>query len=284
MRTRDDLLSQGRPSERFRSRRPSVPVSPAGQLPAFRSGFLNPTSSLRSRVPRTSEADLQAVSSEHDAAGLPRGDWGIFDVLGLTLVVVAGVLVLVPALVHGTSLGPYDILQNSGLNRVPKVRVHNSTVQDQIRLFIPWTSLVWTQVHQGHLPLWNPYSAARDAPRVQLGVGSAEPSCPDRIPVPRPTRLHRPTGRHRRDRRHGRLRAREGASPRDARQHDGGDRLRVERPLHRVSRLADVLGHVLGRLALCRRRPGPPRREQGSVDRASRRRSHVRHLCRRSRG
>ena len=66
---------------------------------------------------------------------------------------------LVPALAHGTSLGPYDILQNSGLNRVPKVRVHNSTVQDQIRLFIPWTSLVWTQVHQGHLPLWNPYSA-----------------------------------------------------------------------------------------------------------------------------
>ena len=66
---------------------------------------------------------------------------------------------LVPALAHGTSLGPYDILQNSGLNRVPNVKVHNPTLQDQIRLFIPWTSLVWTQVHQGHLPLWNPYSA-----------------------------------------------------------------------------------------------------------------------------
>ena len=66
---------------------------------------------------------------------------------------------LVPALAHGTSIGPYDILQNSGLNKVPHVNIHNSTLQDQIRLFIPWTSLVWTQVHQGHLPLWNPYSA-----------------------------------------------------------------------------------------------------------------------------
>jgi hypothetical protein len=102
-------------------------------------------------------ADPTAVSSEDDA-GLSGGHWGIFDVLALAGVVVAGVLVLVPALVHGTSLGPYDILQNSGLNQVPNVEIHNSTLQDQIRLFIPWTNLVWTQVHQGHLPLWNPYS------------------------------------------------------------------------------------------------------------------------------
>jgi hypothetical protein len=79
--------------------------------------------------------------------------------LGLAGVVVAGVLVLVPALVHGTFLGPYDILQNTGLNKVPNLKVHNSTLLDQISLFIPWTNLVWTQVHQGHLPLWNPYSA-----------------------------------------------------------------------------------------------------------------------------
>ena len=23
---------------------------------------------------------------------------------------------------------------------------------------IPWSTLAWTQVHHGHLPLWNPYS------------------------------------------------------------------------------------------------------------------------------
>ncbi len=72
---------------------------------------------------------------------------------------IAGVLVLVPALAHGTFLGPYDILQNAGLNKTPNVEVHNPTLLDQIRLFIPWTNQVWTQVHQGHLPLWNPYSA-----------------------------------------------------------------------------------------------------------------------------
>ncbi len=112
------------------------------------------------------QVDLQAVSSEHDAeltsehdAGLSRGHWGFHDILGLVGVVIAGVLVLVPALAHGTSLGPYDILQNSGLNKVPNVKIHNSTLLDQISLFIPWTNLVWTQVHQGHLPLWNPYSA-----------------------------------------------------------------------------------------------------------------------------
>ena len=106
----------------------------------------------------TSTIDLQFVSSEQDA-GLSRGHWGIFDVLGLAGVVVAGVLVLIPALSHGTSLGPYDILQDTGLNKVSNVKVHNSSTLDQISLFIPWTNLVWTQVHQGHLPLWNPYSA-----------------------------------------------------------------------------------------------------------------------------
>ena len=73
--------------------------------------------------------------------------------------VVAGVLVLLPALLHGPFIGPYDILQSTGLNKAADVNVHNSSVLDQISLFIPWTNLVWTQVHQGHLPLWNPYSA-----------------------------------------------------------------------------------------------------------------------------
>jgi hypothetical protein len=109
-------------------------------------------------VSGTSEADLQATSSEDDT-GLRRGHWGRFDILGLAGVVVVGLLVLVPALAHGASLGPYDILQSSGLNKIPDVQVHSPTALDQIRLFIPWTNLAWTQVHSGHLPLWNPYSA-----------------------------------------------------------------------------------------------------------------------------
>ena len=37
--------------------------------------------------------------------------------------------------------------------------MHNPVTSDQIDEMIPWTNLAWTQVHQGHLPLWNPYSA-----------------------------------------------------------------------------------------------------------------------------
>jgi hypothetical protein len=107
---------------------------------------------------RSSTPSVLVDSSEQDA-GQSRRQWSIVDALGLAGVVVAGVLVLVPALAHGTFLGPYDILQNTGLNKVPTVKVHNSSVLDQISLFIPWTNMVWTQVHHGHLPLWNPYSA-----------------------------------------------------------------------------------------------------------------------------
>ena len=77
----------------------------------------------------------------------------------MAVVIIAGWLVLAPTLAHGTFYGSYDILQNTGLNKVPNVTVHNPTLFDQISIFIPWTHLVWEQVHQGHLPLWNPYSA-----------------------------------------------------------------------------------------------------------------------------
>jgi len=109
-------------------------------------------------VSRTSTAEPHVVPSELDAAP-SRGQWGVFDALGLTVVVAAGVLVLIPALVHGPYLGPYDILQSTGLTKVANTKVHNSSTLDQISLFTPWTNQVWTQVHHGHLPLWNPYSA-----------------------------------------------------------------------------------------------------------------------------
>jgi hypothetical protein len=65
---------------------------------------------------------------------------------------------VVPALIHGIHLGPYDLLSRNGLLRRPGVVAHNSWVGDQIAQMIPWTTQAWTQVHQGHLPLWNSFS------------------------------------------------------------------------------------------------------------------------------
>ena len=67
------------------------------------------------------------------------------DALGIAWVLAVGLAVLVPALVHGASLGPFDL--------------HNAIPYDQIQQYIPWTDVAWTQVHHGFLPLWNPYSA-----------------------------------------------------------------------------------------------------------------------------
>jgi hypothetical protein len=78
--------------------------------------------------------------------------------IGVAWVIAAGVLTLVPALSHGLSLGPYDILTQFGLTKVAGTTVHNTVSGDQIAEIIPWTSLAWTQVHHGHLPLWNSYN------------------------------------------------------------------------------------------------------------------------------
>jgi len=81
-----------------------------------------------------------------------------WDALGLAWVVAAGIAPLIPALVHGAALGPYDILSTIGLTSTPGGSVHNFSQRDLIALFIPFTNLVWTQVHHGVLPLWNPFS------------------------------------------------------------------------------------------------------------------------------
>ena len=80
------------------------------------------------------------------------------DLLGVSWVIGAAVAVLIPTLVHGVSLGPYDILSTNGLTAQHGATVHNFSLRDQIALFIPYTEQAWTQVHQGHLPLWNPYN------------------------------------------------------------------------------------------------------------------------------
>jgi len=76
--------------------------------------------------------------------GIRLRSW-LIDTLGIAWVLLAGVAVFVPALVHGASLGSFDLL-----NAIP---------YDQVMQYIPWTAVAWTQVHHGLLPLWNPYSA-----------------------------------------------------------------------------------------------------------------------------
>lgn len=80
------------------------------------------------------------------------------DLLGVAWVVIAAGVMMAPALVHGWSLGPFDQLSQLGLTQHAQAAPHNSQVFDLIREIIPWTTLSWTQVHQGFLPLWNPYS------------------------------------------------------------------------------------------------------------------------------
>ncbi len=80
------------------------------------------------------------------------------DVLGLLWVLAAAGAVMAPAFVHGAFLGSFDWVSQYGLSQAPGVIVHNHRAFDQVSEFIPWTNLAWTQVHHGHLPLWNPYS------------------------------------------------------------------------------------------------------------------------------
>ncbi len=82
---------------------------------------------------------------------------GWIDVVCVAWVVIVGVAVLAPAFVHGASIGPYDILSQGGLTAHPGA-VNDPLLGDQIEQMIPWTNLAWTQVHAGHLPLWNSYN------------------------------------------------------------------------------------------------------------------------------
>lgn len=81
------------------------------------------------------------------------------ELIGIGWVVATAIVVMLPALAHGLSLGEYDWLSSYGVLQQPGVTVHNGFGGDQITEMIPWTSLAWTQVHHGHLPLWNPYNA-----------------------------------------------------------------------------------------------------------------------------
>ena len=81
------------------------------------------------------------------------------DLLGVGWVVAAAFAVMLPALIHGASLGPYGLLAHDGLLRQHGGGARNPFGADQVTQMIPWTTLAWHQVHHGQLPLWNPYNA-----------------------------------------------------------------------------------------------------------------------------
>ena len=80
------------------------------------------------------------------------------DLVGVIWVLGAAFAVLLPALVHGSSFGSYDVLSVYGLFKQPNPMYHTPLSLDPITEMIPWTTVAWQQVHHGHLPLWNPYS------------------------------------------------------------------------------------------------------------------------------
>jgi Bacterial membrane protein YfhO len=84
--------------------------------------------------------------------------WGP-DALGVLWVLAAAGAALTPALAHGWSLGNYAAQTLYGGLASSRATVHYTQASDQLTLFMPLTNLAWTQVHAGHLPLWNPYNA-----------------------------------------------------------------------------------------------------------------------------
>jgi uncharacterized integral membrane protein len=96
----------------------------------------------------------QLDPSESGRDGVRRG-W--IHAASVAWLVVMALAVLAPVLIHGSSFGSYDVLSQFGVLRQPGLIVHNVQAGDQSDQIIPWATLAWTQVHHGHLPLWNPY-------------------------------------------------------------------------------------------------------------------------------
>ena len=178
------------------------------------------------------------------------------DLLGLLWVLAAAGAVVAPALAHGSSLGPFDLLSQVGLTKQPGVVVHNQQTGDLIRLFIPWSALAWTQVHHGQLPLWDPYSAL--GMPLAFNWESAPFSLPALLGYLVPLRFAYTVGvlatlviagtgvyvlarllRHR-----------------CTRFGLGRHRLRVERSVHGQPGLAPLVGDVVGRVVVRRCHPG----------------------------
>ncbi len=88
----------------------------------------------------------------------PTGELHRSDLFGMAWVLISGIAVLVPFLIHGHIFGPIDLAVQAGLTRLPGVAPHIAQNSDLANSLIPWWTLVWQQVHHGHLPIWNPYA------------------------------------------------------------------------------------------------------------------------------
>ena len=97
------------------------------------------------------------VTAGEPVAHAPRRIWP--HVVAVAWLVGAAIGVLLPALLHGESLGSLDVLSTIGLTAHRGAVAHNIQSGDQVDAIIPWTTLAWQQIHHGHLPLWNPYNA-----------------------------------------------------------------------------------------------------------------------------
>ena len=109
------------------------------------------------------------------------------DALGLAWVVVASVAVLVPALLHGASLGPYDGLARYGLTTDLSVHPYNLQRGDLVTEMIPWATQTWQQVHHGFLPLWSPLNGLGQP--LAFNWQSAVASLPSLVGYLAPVRL-----------------------------------------------------------------------------------------------
>ena len=81
----------------------------------------------------------------------------IGDVVGVAWVLLSGIAIFVPVFIHGNVLGPFDLLGQISLTKQPGAGIHIYQNSDLADSLVPWWNLAWQQVHQGHLPLWNPY-------------------------------------------------------------------------------------------------------------------------------
>jgi hypothetical protein len=82
-----------------------------------------------------------------------------YDVCGVLWVLAAAGAALLPTLVRGSYFGAFGSLSTYGLTARSGVVIHNGVAADQVTEVLPWIQMAWTQVHHGHLPLWNTQEA-----------------------------------------------------------------------------------------------------------------------------
>ncbi len=116
---------------------------------------------MAASVTRSSEAlpatEGPSATDRGTRAGVGRSPW--LDIFGILWVVVAAGLALVPTLMHGLYFGTYYVLSGYGLTARSGAMPHILLSTDPVTEVTPWITLAWTQVHQGHLPLWTRYEA-----------------------------------------------------------------------------------------------------------------------------